>query len=346
MRRFVSLLTLGLAGLCACSESKNSPIDDGGPARDAAPSAQDGGPSADAGDGADAGTGEDGGALQDCEPSRSASMSVGSSGGSLSLCGASVEVSAGALTEDVMLTLRIVELPKPLPFALEQAGLAFALEIEGDLPAASEPPLALLVPHAATNRHLFFYRAGAEYQQIEACTVDDTVIGQRVAVGGTYVALVDTEDFPDSRNDLGTGTLDATFDGKSDSYDFDSGEIDTYAIYDESADGSRTYTLSATKPLPADNLAVARLTFSHAKDGSAEMIEVTYGDLNGLWSYLPFGETASEITVEQDQAGGITGTFSVELMLGEGRKVLTGSFDASAEKFRYPPSLSCGMPEG
>jgi len=333
---------IGLLGLLssACSEGKKRIDDAGTRTPDSALPVVDSGVSADA-----ANTGDAGGDGQ-CPPQRSATMRVGEAGGTILLCGASVAVAADVLREPVGLTLRVVELPEPLPYSLEQAGLAFALEIEGTVPSLPEPPFSVLVPHGPTTRHLYFYRVAGEYQQIEACTAEEKVIGQTVGVAGTYVALVDVEDFPESRTDLGSGSLETSFDGQMDSFDFDSKEFDTYAIYDEAGDGSRTYTLSATKPLPADNLTVARLTFVQAPDGSAEMIEVTYGDLNGLWSYLPFNSGTSEIAVKSTPGVGLEGTFSVELMLGEQKKTLSGSFAAQADKYRYPPSLSCGTIDG
>lgn len=300
-------------------------------------------PVADAGAGSDASSSQDAGSEGSegkCAPPRSATIRVGKAGGVLSLCGASVEVPAALLSEPVGLTLRVVEVPERLPYYLEPAGLAFALEVDGTVPPSPLPPFSVLVPYAPTTRNLFFYRFAGQYQQIEACTVNQEVIGQMVGVAGTYVAMVDVEDFPSSSAGLGTGTLETSLDGQVESFDLDADE-GAYAIYDEGGDGKRVYTLSVSKPLPANNLAIVRLTFSHATDGRAKLVEVTYGDLNSLWGSVPFDDGSSGLDIKSIPDAGIEGTFSVKLKLGGQTKTLTGSFAVQADKFRYPSLRSC-----
>lgn len=297
---------------------------------------QDGGSEADAG--------LDGGA----EPCAIGSRVVGTfgpRGGRLSLCGARVEMAANVLSAPREVTLTTVALEREVPFPLVQAGLAFDIEVEGGIPSAAQPPLSVLVPHERTERYVYFYRVADDYQGIEACTVQEGAIGQSVYEDGIYVALADTETFPESRQGLGTGSVSAIFDGVERTFDLDGTGFDTYAIYNEDQAGGRTFTLSATESVSEAELRVMRMTFAVDVAGShAEFIEVTYGDLNGLYGYLPFDDGPASITLTASQGTKVQGAFEVELRLGEERKTLRGRFDAEADKYRYPPELSCGAP--
>jgi hypothetical protein len=343
-RTTVGLLAVSLVSGCSENggESRNDaapPAADGGLPDGGDPGLPDGGA-----EGADAGSD---GAVTDCTPGHTIEGTFDESGGRVELCGASVEMAAGVLEASVGVRLTVVELGAEVPFPLEQAGLAFELDVQGDIPAVAEPPLNILVPHEPTDHYVYFFRYAEEFQGIEACTVTETTIGQAVGIDGVFVALMDSEAFPESRDTLGEGTLNITWEGADESFDLAATEFDTYAIYNEDENGNRTYTIAATEPLGEDNTRIVRFTFSHEKAGDANMIEVTFGDfMGGLWSFLPFGATASQMTATLDEEGTLTGTFSVDLMLGEEVKTLTGDFSAQAEKFRYAPELACGFPEG
>jgi hypothetical protein len=339
-----------LALVAACDGEGSSPIDG------------DAGPQADAG--LDAGEpGEDGGApdaggdggTPNCEVGATVTGSFGPSGGSIALCGASAELRAEVLDEERAVTLTIVALPAPAPYPLEAGGLAFALDVEGDLPVVSPAPLSVLVPHVATTRYRYFFRHDAVdgYQGIEACTAEETVIGQNVYTDGTYVALIDTEDFPTASEDLGTGLMESTVDTTVGTFDLASTEFDTYAIYDQGQDGSRNFTLAATKPEGESTLRL-RFSFIIDAEGTPLLLEVSYGllaDVGGLWGYSVGDDSAPAptFTLDTDDGAHVAGSFMAQIRRGFDpieTEAISVTFDATAGKFRYPPELACEIPEG
>lgn len=298
------------------------------------------------GEGATSGAGGSGGAAGSCSEGTRFSAEFGPLGGALEGCGAKLEIDPNILPANTEVSLTVVALEAAPPGGLEQAGLAFELEAAGDVPPADKPPLHLWLPHAETQNYLYFFRRTTDWEGIEACEVTEQQIAQRVAVEGTYVALVSSESFPESRQGLGSGTLTESFRGESHSYDLDSGEFDTYAIYDEGGDGSRGYVLSATQPDGNGGTRLLRLNFSQAGDAWS-FNEVTAGDLNGLYGYLPFDTSIpAEITVDSLSGTSLRGQFSVEVNLGDDKQLLEGTFDVSVEKYRYPPEGVCWDLEG
>jgi hypothetical protein len=343
MRRAFFLSVLFLAA--ACHE------DDGATARqpDAGPELDSGAPDsgmADAGD--DAGE-------PACEVGASTTGSFGPSGGSVSLCGASVSFAEGVLAEERSVTLSIVAVPEAPPFPLEAAGLAFNIAVEGGVPTDTpDGPLSVLVPTLETTRYRYFFRHDPTdgWQGFEACTVEPMAIGKNVYLDGTFVALVDTEDFPENLDSLGSGAMESTFDGAVTMFDLAGEEFNTYAIYNQNQDGSRAFQLAATKPETAESFLYLLVKFDVDKDGVPNLIEVTYGVVGGggLWSFNPFQGTTPTITLTTDDGAHVAGSFAVEMQQitteGTLTEMLSVSFDATAEKFRYPPELECGIPEG
>jgi hypothetical protein len=339
MRRLV----LAIVVLAMACDDEGSRERDAGPFADAGLDAGE----VDAGSLLDAST--DGGEPS-CEVGAEATGSVGPAGGSLSLCGARVAMTAGVLDAERELTLRIVALPEPAPYPLEAGGLAFEVKLEGGVPPAAMAPLEVIVPHLATSRYTYFFRHDASegYQQIEACTVEEMAIGQAVYADGIYVALVDTEDFPTPSDQLGAGMLTATFDATMSTFDLASSAFNTYAIYDQGEDGSRNFALSASQA-EGEDTRYLRASFAVDAAGTPLLLEVTYGLLSeGLWGYSVADAAAPAPTFTLDTNDGehVAGSFMAELRMGDASQAVSVSFDATAGKFRYPPELSCGMPEG
>jgi hypothetical protein len=303
--------------------------------------------------GAEAGNaGVAGAAHIECATGASIEASFGPEGGLVEWCGARVEMLVGMLTEPAAVTLTIVDLPAAPPFPLTAAGAAFDVQVSGGVAAAgTTAPLTILVPHEPTTRYLWFYRHDPKdgWQQIEACRSDESVIGQTVFTDGIFVALADTDDFPHSTSGLGSGRIDVTFQNTPSSFDLDARNISTFAIYDASASGERAVTLSATQPLSASHLERLLVKLHIGSADKASLIEVTYGftgDIDGLWSYLPFDTGPASITLTDRTGDHLAGSFDAELRRGDARSVLSGRFDVMVQKFRYPPELSCEFPEG
>lgn len=344
MRRafFLSILALALA---CDDDGSTSPEPDAG--RDAAAEADSGAPDAGADAGSDAGE-------PSCEVGAQVTGSFGPSGGSVSLCGATMAFDEGVLTEERGVTLSIVPLPAPAPYPLEAGGLAFHVDVEGDIPTSTPlGPLSVSVPHEATTRyrHLFRYDPTEGWQGIESCPELETAIGQKMYVDGTYVALIDTEDFPDSVDSLGSGSMESTFDATTTTFDLASSEFNTYAIYDQGEDGSRNFAISATKPVDTSTLYV-QAKFGVDAAGTPTLIEVTYGEIGGggLWSFNPFQGTTPTITLTTNDGNHVAGSFEAVMQMGPPEEammeMLSVTFDATAGKFRYPPEGFCELPEG
>ncbi|HEY3493071.1 MAG TPA: hypothetical protein VGK73_00225 [Polyangiaceae bacterium] len=283
-----------------------------------------------------------------CEVGRSARAEFDEDGGSLELCGAAVTMPAGVLDEQRTVTLSIVALPAGAPAALVPGGPAFQVEVEGGLPATSSAPLYVVVPHAETSRYVYLYvHASDAWNYLEACTREDERIGQEAWSEGVFVALVETEDFPESVSGLGSGSVEVVFDGVTSSFDLDAETIETHAIYDGTED-ARSVTLSATKEV-ADALERLRIDFAIDAEGSATLVQVTYGstaDPNGFWSYLPFQPQSAEVELTRDSDGELAGTVGTQLTQGEMLSPFSASFDVTVERYRYPPEGYCNLPEG
>jgi hypothetical protein len=324
---------------------------------DNASGASDGGTSAGAGEagshavgGAPAGEGGAGGTPSaGCTTGDEAHAVFDENGGLLELCGAEVTMPPGVLAEPRTLTLSIVSQPPGVPQSLAAGGPAFEVEIEGDLPATESAPFYVIVPHVETSRYVYLYvHAGGAWNYVEACTREADRIGQEAWSEGVFVTLVETEDFPASVTGLGSGTVDVTFDEVANSFDLDSGAIETHAIYDSTGDG-RTVTLSATKEAADSSLERLRIDLGIDNDGNASLIQVTYGstaDAEGFWSYLPFFPQAAQVELTRDQGGELTGSLSTELTRGETLSPFSASFDVVVERYRYPPEGYCNLPEG
>jgi hypothetical protein len=295
------------------------------------------------------GAGAAGAPNEECVIGRTSQGVFDASGGSLELCGAAVTMPAGVLEDERTVTLSIVALPSGTPEWLAAGGLAFEVEVEGELPASDSAPLYVIVPHAETRRYVYLYvHTGEAWNYVEACTREDDRIGQEAWSEGVFVALVETEDFPASVMGLGSGSVTVDFDGDVSAFDLDAETIETHAIYDRTND-ARSVTLSATKEGDASSLERLRIDFGIDPDGVATLIQVTYGstaDVNGFWSYLPFFPQSAAVELTQDEGGELTGSVQTELSQGELLRPFSADFDVTVEKYRYPPEGYCNLPEG
>jgi len=333
----------------AGNENAGAGGDDGG----AAGSAQ-GGAAGEAGASAQGGArgGEAGGGgapSADCSVGRRVQAVFDETGGSLASCGAELTMPPGVLEEPRTVGLTVVDLPPNAPAWLDQAGLAFEVDVEGELPAGDIAPLNVVVPHRETTRYVYLYTYVADsWGYLEACTRESERIGQEAWSEGVFVALVEQEDFPTSVTGLGSGSVDVTFDETVSSFDLDANTIETHAIYDGSGE-NRNVTLSATQEAADSSLERLRIDFSIDETGEATLIQVTYGstaDVDGFWTYLPFHPGAAAVELTRDENNELTGSVSAELTRGEAVAPFSATFDVVVEKYRYPPEGYCNIPEG
>jgi len=280
-----------------------------------------------------------------CTVGDEATTSIDAAGGTLSLCGASVTIDAGILSAPLGVTLRVVETPADVPYPFEAAGPAFDLILDGPVPQVTPQALSIIVPHEITTRYVIFFRHTAEFgwQEVEACTAGSEIIGQRMSVGGTYVALADTVDFPQSMEGMGSGTLVSTFPGEDRTWDLDADEIDTYAIYNEGEDGTRGITLSATVLDGEGNLSVLNLKLGTSPEGEGGVLQINYGttaDVDGYWVFGPFGEPAT-FAIESMEGESLKGVVTAPVTRGQFTETLIVEIDVTMELYRYAPELAC-----
>jgi hypothetical protein len=297
-----------------------------------------------------AGEGGAGGApSEDCGVGRRVQAVFDDTGGSLALCGAEVTMPPGVLDEPRTVSLSIVALPPESPTWLDQAGPAFEVEVEGELPAGEIAPLGVVVPHLETTRYVYLYtHVNDTWGYLEACTREADRIGQEAWSEGVFVPLVEQEDFPTSVTGLGSGSVEVTFDEVTSTFDLDADTIETHAIYDGVGE-NRSVTLSATKEATDSSLERLRIDFGIDETGGATLIQITYGstaDVNGFWSYLPFHPGAASVELTRDEDDELVGSVGAELTRGEDVAPFSATFDVSVEKYRYPPEGYCNIPEG
>jgi hypothetical protein len=323
----------------------------GGAAGEAGSPAQGGG-AGEAGSPAIGGAGEGGAGgapSEECGVGRRVQTVFDETGGSLALCGAELTMPPGVLDEPRTVSLSIVALPPESPSWLDQAGPAFEVEVEGDVPAGAIAPLSVIVPHLETTRYVYLYtHVGDTWGYLEACTREADRIGQEAWSEGVFVALVEQEDFPTSVTGLGSGSVEVTFEEVASTFDLDADTIETHAIYD-GGDGNRSVTLSATKEASDSSLERLRIDFSIDETGDATLVQITYGstaDVGGFWSYLPFHPGAASVELTRDEDDELVGSVSAELTRGEEVAPFSATFDVSVEKYRYPPEGYCNIPEG
>jgi hypothetical protein len=228
MRSFAPLFLLALAG---CPDD-NATEDGGGGA------GATGGGGSDADGGADTGGGGAGGAPSCDEP---ATAVIGPDGGELSHCGATLIIPEGALADDTEISIAIDDAPPEAPFERDFAAPAFVItpELPELLLAAS-----LTLDHDAPGSRIYLARyddAEQTYFGIESCETTDTTIQQFVGAFGTWTVLRDVNDYPDSTQGLGDGTMELSFLATDTTFDLDS--PGSYGIYQSSESGDRSVTL-------------------------------------------------------------------------------------------------------
>ena len=116
---------------------------------------------------------------------------IGPEGGEAALCAARAWRAPGVLAGPVELGhCRGWHAPAPGP-PRELAGQAFRFTADGGV-VLREGAIDIAVPHGGRSGRIELYAVEeGELFGVEACTVDDEVIGQLVGLLGTFVATVD-----------------------------------------------------------------------------------------------------------------------------------------------------------
>lgn len=276
-----------------------------------------------------------------CEPGATAERTIGSDGGALDFCGASLVVPAGAVAADTRFWVEFSVDPGAAPPGYVFAGAPFVFSADGPLLA----DVQLAVPHEPTTRPIeLFQRVEQAWWSIEACEVTETTIGQSSALPVEFVAATADRDFPPGPSGLGDGEIDLTFNGASSTVVLDDSD---YAFHIDDLSGNRSIDVNILNSLDEGVAWSFRLQMVAGSDDSG-LLSVQIGDTGetGLYNYLQpvhGPATAFEIIRDGDR---VTGSGDVKVFQGEGSGELSFAFDLGTEAYRFPPELVCPGGEG
>lgn len=304
------------------------------------------GPGDDTGGGGGSGTttstssGTGGGA--DCAVGARAAKTLDSAGGTVSLCGASVTVPAGALAASREVAVEIVTPAVSAP--VDEAFLDRVYRFTPD-DAALPAQATISLPKDPADTHYqdlaYLDPTQQTWNMIESCPVGDalTIATARL---GTWAILRDVNAYPASSLGLGEATVQIDFLGAS--HDFAVG-MSGYAIYE-------TLSGSDTRSVYLDLWRTGASGMEHLdlrmgdSPTSRDVLEIDFFDeaSNVIWSYLqPVDGPATKFDVLRDADGRLHGSFTVDLhTMSLGTQTMTGTLDVQPVRYRFPPDAACG----
>lgn len=281
-----------------------------------------------------------GGAAPSCD--EPASAEIGPEGGELSHCGATLTIPPSAVSEATTFTIAIDPEPPAPPFQRELASPLFLLTPEA--PALSAPVSLRIEHEPADARFEIATVIDGSFAAIEACEVTPESQQQWVGVLGRWAVLRDLNDYPDSPDGLGDGTMVVDFLGETPTFDLD--DVGGYGILQADAAGGRSVTLIGRRDV-AGGIEQLRIDLYASEDGSADgLVQVSWIStvLSGGYSYI--GDligTLQSFDLTQTPEGRLVGSLAVEVEGGDPPSLepMSVTFDVAAEAYAFPPELSC-----
>jgi len=330
---FFGALAPTVAGACG---------DDGGAGGDAADTTSADTSDTGAGDVADTA----GDAIAACAPGQSDSGTPDGDGLVLQVCGVRLTVAPDGLASGASVTLTIVEAPAPAPF--ERQLVSPVVQVTTGDGTDFAIPAELFVPDTSDaggyRESVYYEQALSTWSGFEACPAEGGVTFG-VTFGGTFALLRDTIVFPDSPQELGSGTLTSDFQDEETTWDF----VDGYAIHDLGSNGLRSATLIARRTPSEGRIVQLDIRLSETATHDFVPVQVSLldtGDASGGWSWLEpvHGPPAASslIAVDGDR---IVGSLTVQMTQGEALAYMTVAVDVQTGRYRFPPEGIC-FPEG
>jgi hypothetical protein len=333
-------LVCSIAFLVACSDDDavvqaNDAGDGSAPAPDAAGVPGDAAPDSTA----DADT--------PCSIGHTSSAIVGDGGATVSLCGATLEVPAGALEAGASVGLAIVAPPGPPWFEHELSGPVFRLtpdDVVLDLPAKIS-----LTRDTTKQRSPVLSRwlpLENLWGEREACPKDDKLSIQTVELG-TFGLMQDVNTYPTGPDGLGSATVALSLQGQQTSWTVPGSG--GYAVYEPAAEG-RSLMLVARRDENGhlQNLDI-RVFIPNGQPASLVQVSWIWTDPdNGTnWSYVePVHGAPTSFALSEPTPGTFVGELHVVGHSGDETTPIDATFTTTPAKYRPPPSASCGPPEG
>ncbi|MFO0745566.1 MAG: hypothetical protein U1F43_07820 [Myxococcota bacterium] len=262
----------------------------------------------------------------------------------LTVCGATLTVPAGALPDGVDVGLAAVTPPAGPPFEQAFDGEVIEVTVDRDFVV----PATLFMPDVSAAGG---YRTGArwepassQWQGFEACPAEGG-LEYPVSFGGDFALLRDVNVYPDHKEGLGSGTLTSHLDGTDITWSTDDG----WAIHDLGASGLRSVQIAGRRTPDGGSLQQLSVTLVEEADHSFTPLEVSLldtGDAAASWSWLePVDGGASASSVIAVAGGRIVGSFTVTARGQDGTATLRIDVDVVTERYRFPPEAAC-FPEG
>lgn len=311
--------------LSACDDSKSPPRDGGD-------------------DDASADAANDGDAQSECTGSVTAT--IGEAGGELLLCGARLIVPAGVVSDPTEFGIELAETPAPPPPDV-LAGQAFRFTPDS---AALPGDVEVELPHDGGPSRIGLMRlVEGELYGIEPCRVEDDVIAQQVSFLGVFVAVRDPNVYPEGPGGLGEGSI--TYEVDEANYVGDvagGGGLKGYVIDEAPTDETKSITavFRATK---GETLVQVDLRFFIDAEGDIQVVQIAWIDVDSVQSgdWVSAIHSPDEVTQNLGyEDGTLSGDLSATLHYGDVTYTFSGTFTATAVKFRFPGELSCGVIEG
>ncbi len=262
---------------------------------------------------------------------------IGPEGGELTLCGASLSVAPGVLPEPVELAIAAVDAPAPGP-PRELAGQAFRFTADGGV-VLGGGAIDIAVPHGGRSGRIELYAVEeGELFGVEACTVDDEIIGQLVGLLGTFVATVDPYPYADSPGDLGSGTLSGQIDGRDASFSFPD---DGYIIDQSWGD---TIAMSAVTDILDGAGGPEQLRIEATIAGEQATLQYAQWYAGGVIWQLGTPEQPGTTGVLDIARKGdrMVGTVGATLFADQDTIALTADIDLTPAYWTFPPERFCG----
>jgi hypothetical protein len=279
------------------------------------------------------------GAVDPCaEP---VSAAIGPAGGELTLCGARLRVPPGLLAAPVTFGIAASTAPAPAEPRL-LAGRAFRFTPD-DAPLPDVVEIEL--PHDGTAGRLeLFAVAAGELVGVEACTVDERIIGQAVQRLGTFVAVRDAYPYADSPRGLGVGTVSTTIGDDVRTWDV---AADGYAI--DGAWGGPLALTIIVEHAEGESFDSLRLDVVGDVAGAAEVVDGRWYSEGVIWQLGDHSQPGPIAVIEVVRADGerLEATITGTLRAGEASRALAAAIDVAPAYWQFPPERACiGGPKG
>lgn len=263
---------------------------------------------------------------------------IGPAGGTLRLCGAVLTVPPDAVESPVLFGIAPVDEPDAAPFDMELAGPAFRFTPD-DVYFPIAPSIRVPREDARRGGIAMHDPTEQEFFMIEACEVSRGGVQQYSGILGTFAAVRYIGDLPVSTQGLGDGTLEATIAGTTHLHDLDTPGAN-WAIYNDLPDGRKLITVSTLKDVP-NGIEAVRLDFTiDPQAGTGDLAQISaLGSVSGSFIAGIMGEATLVLGDISD--GRIRGTIDATLASGADTVAFDAQFDIAAERYYFPPSLSC-----